>query len=90
METLALSVFKVCLIVFASAGLFFHLLVLRNLEKGRQLEQKLGTELGVKKQFIPWLEENRMELQERLIKSKTYNIFSTISLVIVLILATQI
>jgi len=90
MEELIFSVLKVFLTVFACIGIIFHLLVFRSPETGRKVEEKLGSGLGVQKEFIPWLEKNRMGLHEWLIKNKVYNVFAVIFLAILLILLSQI
>jgi len=90
MERMILDVLKFTLIVLSMMGAIFHLSILKKPGVGRKVEEKLGTELGVKKLFIPWLEKNRMQLHERLIKSKTYNMFAAIFLIILLILLFQI
>jgi hypothetical protein len=90
MEDLGLTILKISLFVFAVLGIIFHLLALRNPEKAKKVEQRLGTEYGVRKKFFPWLEENRMEFHERLIRSKFYNLFATIFLIALLILLVQI
>ncbi|MFC1631949.1 hypothetical protein ACFL1I_03755 [Candidatus Omnitrophota bacterium] len=90
MEGLGVELIKVLLMVFTAAGLAFHLLAFRSPESGKKLEQRLGTEIGSKKKFIPWLEENRMELQDKLIHSAAYHIFAIIFLIILLVLLVQI
>ena len=90
MGELIFSVLKVFLTVFACIGIIFHLLVFRSPEAGGKVEGRLGTRFGVKKEFVSWLEKNRMGLHERLIKSKVYNVFAVIFLAILLILLSQI
>jgi len=89
MEGLVFNVLKVFLTVFACIGIIFHLLVLRNPETGRKVEEKLGVELGLKKKFVPWVEKNRMGLHERLIRSRVYSISAITFLTILLVLLFQ-
>ncbi|MFH1492079.1 MAG: hypothetical protein ABIE81_01890 [Candidatus Omnitrophota bacterium] len=89
MEGLMFSILKVFLSILACIGLIFHLLTLKSLEAGRKAEEKLGTKLGVKKEFIPWLEKGRMGLHERLIRSRAYNTSAIIFLIILLVLLFQ-
>ncbi len=89
MEGLSLTILRAILMVLASLGIVFHLLVLRSPERGKKLEQKLGSEFGNKKRFVPWLEQNRMRLHEGLIESKGYNVIAVIFLIILLILLVQ-
>ena len=89
MEEFVLTALKLFLSVFAVLGIVFHLLVLRNPKRGMEIEQKLGTEFGVKKKFVPWLEKDRMGLHGRLIRSKGYNILAVIFLIIILTLLSR-
>jgi hypothetical protein len=90
MEELILNIVKVFLFIFAAIGAVYHILVLRSPEVSKKVEQKLGAEIGVRKKFFPWLEDNRMKLHDMLVKSKAYNIFALIALVVLLILLLQI
>ncbi len=90
MEGLGIELLKILLLLFAAVGLTFHLLVLKSPETGKKIEEKLGKEYGIKKRFVSWLEEPKMGLQERLIRSKAYNIFAVIFLIILLVLLVQI
>ena len=89
MEDIGLTALKTVLLILSCIGIIFHLLVLRNPERGQKIEEKLGAELGVKKKFIPWLEESRLGLQQKLINSKLYNVFAVIFLIALLILLTR-
>ena len=79
-------ILKYALVFFSAAGIVFHLMVLRNPMKGDEVEKKLQKEFGVKTRIAPKLEQPNMELHHRLISSKTYNIFATIFLILLLLL----
>ncbi len=89
MDPLSLEIIRIILVILASFGVVFHLLVLRSPESGEKMEQKLKAEFGVKKKFLPWLEDTRLGLQQRLIHSRLYNVFAVLFLVILLILLLQ-
>ena len=89
-ELNSIIILKLILFTLGSLGIVFHLLALTNPQEGKKMEQALGAEIGSKKRFVSWLETDRMELQERLIKSKAYNIFAVIFLLVLFILLFQI
>lgn len=89
MEGLEIELLKTLLLVFSGVGLAFHLLALKSPEMAIKVEEKLGREYGLKKKIVPVLEEYRMGLQERLIRSKGYNIFAVIFLIVLLVLLAQ-
>ena len=89
MNPLSLEIIRIILVILASFGVVFHLLVLRSPESGEKVEQKMEAEFGVKKKFVPWLEDARLGLHERLIRSRLYNVFAVLFLVILLILLLQ-
>ena len=89
MEGLSLEATRVVLLILASLGIVFHLLVLRSPESGEKMEQKLKAEFGVKKKFVPWLEDTRLGLHQRLIHNRLYNVFAVLFLVVLLILLLQ-
>ena len=88
METFAL-ILKYSLIVFSCAGILFHLLILRNPMKASHVEKKLQKEYGVKTRIVPKIEEPNLEVHQRLINSKVYNILATIFLILVLLILTR-
>ncbi len=88
METFAL-ILKYSLIFFSGAGIVFHLLVLRNPSRGSKVEEKLQKEFGVKTRIVPKIEKINMELHQKLINSKGYNVIATIFLILVLLLLTR-
>ena len=89
MGPLGLEIIRIVLVILASFGVVFHLLVLRSPQSGEKMEQKLRAEFGVKKKFLPWLEDSRLGLHQRLIHSRFYNVFAVLFLVILLILLLQ-
>lgn len=89
MEGLEIELLKALLLVFSGVGLVFHLLALKSPEMVIKVEEKLAKEYGLKKKIVPVLEEYRMGLQERLIRSKGYNIFAVIFLIVLLVLLAQ-
>ncbi len=89
MDPLNLEITRIVLVILASFGVVFHLLVLRSPESGEKMEEKLGAEFGVKRKFVPWLESTKLELHQRLIHSRLYNVFAVLFLVILLILLLQ-
>ena len=89
MDPLSLEMTRIILVILASFGVVFHLLVLRSPQSGEKMEEKLGAEFGVKKKFVPWLENTKLGLHQRLINSRLYNVFAVLFLVILLILLLQ-
>jgi hypothetical protein len=85
MELLAL-VIKYVLVIFSLAGIIYHLLVLKSPGSGEKIEKTLGAEYGVKTRIVPKIEENKMQLHERLLKSKNYNLLVVIFLILLLII----
>ena len=90
MEGLALTVLKLILFTWGLLGIIFHLLAFKNPESASKMEQSLEAEFGFKKRIVPWLEKNRMRLNEWLMESRAYNICAIIFLILVLILLFQI
>jgi len=84
-EELILDAIKYVLVALSLIGVAFHLLVLRAPETAKSLETRLAKEMGSKKKFVSWLEENNMEVHDRLINSRAYNMFAVVFLVLLLI-----
>ena len=89
MDPLSLEMVRIVLVILASFGVVFHLLVLRSPQSGEKMEEKLGAEFGVKKKLVPWLENTKLGLHQQLIQSRLYNVFAVLFLVILLIVLLQ-
>jgi len=90
MEEMGVTILKLFLFTFGSLGIIFHLLSLISTEEGKKMEEGLGTEIGCNRRFIHGLERNRMNLQEKLMKSKAYHTLTSIFLVALLVFLFQV
>ena len=88
METFAL-ILKYTLICLSGIGIIFHLLILRNPLRGDDVEKQLQKEYGVKTRIVPKIEEPNMQIHQKLINSKVYNVCATIFLILVLLLLSR-